>query len=258
VQRLREIAPGVLVATAERGTTTSTVVVADDGSCVVIDPAMTPADVAGLAADLAGSGLRPRLGFATHPHWDHVLWSRDLGDVPRYATPTAARVIEQDRDEIVGYVRDSLPGHDLELLARLVPLPAGTDRIPWDGPEAQVILHDGHAPGHAGVFIRHAGVLLTGDMLSDVEIPLPDLLAADPLGDYRVGLDRLAAVPGVRWLIPGHGHIADAVEFRRRLDTDCRYLDLLAAGEPFDDSRCTADWLRDRHLEHLRRNGSAC
>jgi glyoxylase-like metal-dependent hydrolase (beta-lactamase superfamily II) len=256
VQRLHQIAPGVLVATAERSTTNSTVVVADDGGCLVIDPAMTPADVAGLAADLAEAGLRPRLGFATHPHWDHVLWSRDLGDVPRYATPAAVRLAEQDRDEIVSYVRDSVPGHDLELLGRLVPLPAGSDRIGWDGPAAQLIVHEGHAPGHAAVFIPHAGVLLAGDMLSDVEIPLPDLLAADPFGDYRAGLDRLAAVPGVRWLVPGHGHIAGPAEFLRRLETDYRYLDLLVAGEPFDDSRCTADWLRDRHAEHLDLGGA--
>jgi hypothetical protein len=64
-------------------------------------------------------------------------------------------------------------------------------------------------------------------------------------------------VTGVRWLVPGHGHIADPGEFRRRLDTDYRYLDLLAASEPFGDSRCTADWLRDRHAEQLRRYGSA-
>ena len=74
--------------------TTSTVVVADDGGCLVIDPAMTAADVNGLAADLAHGGLRPRLGFATDPHWDHVLWSPDLGDVPRYAAPTAVRRVE--------------------------------------------------------------------------------------------------------------------------------------------------------------------
>jgi hypothetical protein len=35
------------------------------------------------------------------------------------------------------------------------------------------------------------------------------------------------------------------------------YLDLLMAGETFDDSRCAADWLRERHVEQLRRYGSA-
>jgi hydroxyacylglutathione hydrolase len=257
MQRLREIAPGVLVATAERGTTTSTVVVADGGECLVIDPAMTASDVAGLATDLAEAALRPGLGFATHPHWDHVLWSRDLGDVPRYAAPAAVQVVEHDRDEIVSYVRDSVPGHDLDVLGRLVPLPAGQGRIPWGGPAAQVIVHQGHAPGHSAVFLPDEGVLVAGDMLSDIEMPLLDLLATDPLGDYRAGLDLLAAVPGVRWLVPGHGHIADAGELRRRVDADYRYLDRLVAGEPFDDSRCTAGWLRDWHGEQLQRYGRA-
>jgi hypothetical protein len=72
------------------------------------------------------------------------------------------------------------------------------------------------------------------------------------MGDYRAGLRLLGAVPGVRWLVPGHGNVADAGEYRRRLDADARYLDLLAAGEPFDDPRCTQPWLRDCHRQQLR------
>ena len=63
--------------------------------------------------------------------------------------------------------------------------------IPWPGPRTQVVIHNGHAPGHAAVFLPETGVLLAGDMLSDVEIPLPDLAMADPLGDYHAGLDGL-------------------------------------------------------------------
>jgi len=48
------------------------------------------------------------------------------------------------------------------------------------------------------------------------------------------------------------GRAADAAEFRRRLDADTRYLDLLAAGEPFSDPRCTQQWLRDWHEHQLR------
>src|SRR5215469_7057454 len=98
---LREITPGVLVATADYATTTSTVVVAGDGGCLVIDPAVTVADLAALAADLDGGGLRPRLGFTTHPHWDHMLWSHDLGDVPRYAAPGAVAIAESVREDDV-------------------------------------------------------------------------------------------------------------------------------------------------------------
>jgi hypothetical protein len=37
------------------------------------------------------------------------------------------------------------------------------------------------------------------------------------------------------------------------VDADARYLDLLAAGEPFDDPRCTQPWLRYWHRQQLRR-----
>jgi hydroxyacylglutathione hydrolase len=252
MRRLQELVPGVLVATAGFSTTTSTVVTADDGGCLVIDPAVSVAEVAALAADLAGAGLRPRAGFATHPHWDHVLWSRDLGDVPRYPAPAAVAITEEERDRMVAGVQETAPGHDLELFGRLVPLPAGPGQIPWAGPDAQVIIHNGHAPGHGAVFLPGTGVLVAGDMLSDIEIPLLDTVEDDPLGDYRAGLERLAAVPGVRWLGPGHGHVADAAGFRRRLAADARYLDLLAAGKPFDDPRCTVDWQRTFHAHQLR------
>ena len=251
MHRLAEIAPGVLAATAEYATTTSTVVTAPGGGCLVIDPALLVADLAALAADLSGAGLRPQAGFATHPHWDHVLWSADLGDVPRYAAPAAVAIFPQIRDESVDYVQQAAPGHDLGLFGRLVALPAGAAAIPWDGPAARLIIHDGHAPGHAAVFLPDSGVLAAGDMLSDIEIPLLDTEADDPLGDYRTGLDRLAAVTGVSLLVPGHGHIGDAAEFRRRLDADRRYLDLLAAGRTFTDPRATDGWLLDRHQHQL-------
>jgi hydroxyacylglutathione hydrolase len=245
--RLREIAPGILVATSELFMTTTTVAVAGDGGCLVIDPAVTVAELAGLAAELSAAGLRPQAGFATHPHWDHVLWCRDLGDVPRYAAGRAVPVAEQGRDAMILEAAASAPGHDLELFGHLVPLPGAAESIPWPGPAAQVITHDGHAPGHSAVFFPDSGVLVAGDMCSDVEIPLLDLAAADPVGDYRTGLGRLAAVPGVRWLVPGHGRITDAVGLRGRLDADAGYLDQLELGAPFDDARITQAWLREQH-----------
>ncbi len=253
MRRFHEIAPGVLVATAGLYTTTSTVVTGADGGCLVIDPAVSVSDVAGLAARLAGTGLRPRAGFATHPHWDHVLWHGDLGEVPRYATPTAVATAQRRRGELISDTDAEAPGHDPRLLGRLVPLPE--DRIPWDGPAAQVIAHDGHAPGHGAVFLPDTGVLVAGDMLSDIEIPLLDVTGADPLGDYRAGLERLAALEGmhgVRWLVPGHGSVGDAGEFRRRVEADLRYLEQLAGGEPFEDPRCNQDWLREEYEAQRR------
>ena len=70
------------------------------------------------------------------------------------------------------------------------------------------------------MFLPDTGVLIAGDMCSDVEIPLLDTVATDPLGDYRTGMERLTAVPGVRQVVPGHGHVGDASELRRRLALD--------------------------------------
>jgi glyoxylase-like metal-dependent hydrolase (beta-lactamase superfamily II) len=255
MESLTEIAPGVFVATSSYAMTTSTVVAGSPGSgeCLVIDPAVTVAELGALADWLAGLRLRPVAAWSTHPHWDHVLWSAGLGDAPRYAAPAAVTITETERDGIVGGAEKSAPGHDLSLLGRLRALDASA--IPWDGPAAQLIVHNGHAPGHGAVFLADTGVLIAGDMCSDVEIPLLDTVEADPLGDYRTGLERLAAVPGVRQVVPGHGHVGDAGEFRRRLALDFAYLDALALGEPFTDPRLTADcaqWLRETHDEQVR------
>ncbi len=61
-----EIAPGVFVATADMYTTTTTVVAGADGGCLLIDPAVTVADLAALAGWLSERGLRP-VGGLVHP-----------------------------------------------------------------------------------------------------------------------------------------------------------------------------------------------
>src|SRR5271166_1984140 len=123
MQRFVEIAPAVFVATASRLTCTSTLVVGSNGGCLLIDPAVTVSDLAALAADIGSAGLRPQAGYATHPHWDHVLWSTKLDDVPRYATAAAVELFESMRTEMTDMLQQSEPGHDLELFGRLVALP---------------------------------------------------------------------------------------------------------------------------------------
>jgi len=251
--RLTEIAPGVLVTTSTFAMTTSTVVVGSSGGCLLVDPGVTVADLAALAAELADRGLRPAVAWSTHPHWDHVLWSAGLGDVPRYIAPAAIPILETERDGMVENTLRSAPGSDLELLGKVQALSGPV--IPWDGPEARLIVHDGHAPGHGAVFLPDSGVLLAGDMCSDIEIPLLDTVAKHPLADYRTGVERLAAVPGVRQVVPGHGHVGDAAELRRRLGLDTAYLDAVSAGQPHQDPRLTADspaWMRAMHDEQVR------
>ncbi len=253
MDRLTEICAGIFVATGDLYVTNSTVVSGTDGGCLVIDPAVTVGEVAGLAADLGRLSLRPRAGFATHPHWDHVLWSSGLGaDVPRYAAPLAVAVAERERSRLIEGVQKSAPGHDLELFGRLTPLGPPADAIEWDGPSALVVTHQGHAPGHSAVFLPDSGTLVAGDMCSDIEMPLLDLDRADPVGDYLAALDQLSALPVAR-VIPGHGRVGDAAEFRRRVQADIAYLVSLQRGDDLRDPRMTADWLIAEHERQFAR-----
>jgi len=249
-----EVAPGVYVATAEKYTTTTTIVAGDDDGCLLVDPAVTVADLAALACWLAARGLRPVAGWSTHPHWDHLLWSRALGDAPRFATPRAVAVAAREEAGLITSVEEGAPGHDLTRFARVQPLIG--HEIDWQGPRALIYAHDAHAPGHGAVFLPDSGVLIAGDMCSDLEIPLLDLESADPFLDYREGLRLLADVPGVRVIVPGHGHVGDDAEFRRRIAADLAYLDGLQARSDADDPRLTEDWLRTEHARQRARAGA--
>jgi glyoxylase-like metal-dependent hydrolase (beta-lactamase superfamily II) len=152
---------------------------------------------------------------------------------------------------MISGVLQGAPGHDLGLFGRLTALGPGGAVIPWDGAAARVITHDAHAPGHSAVFLPGTGTLVAGDMLSDIEIPLLDLAGHDPVGDYRTGLERLAALPGVQHIVPGHGTVGDAAEFRRRVAADVAYLDRLARGEDPGDPRLALEWLRREHEQHV-------
>ncbi len=251
VRTLTEIAPGVLVRQSELFRTNSTVVT-DGGRCLVVDPAVTPADLGELVIGLRRAGLTPVAGFASHPHWDHVLWTTALGDVPRHASRGAVRVAERDRAELIASIEDAAPGHELEVCGRLTPIDPAATVVPWEGPEALVVAHDGHAAGHCALFLPGSGTLLAGDMCSDAEIPLLDLTQADPVGDYLAGLERLAALP-VRRVVPGHGSIGDAAEFRRRVAADIAYLEQLKRGVEPADPRLVEPWLIAEHHEQVSR-----
>jgi hydroxyacylglutathione hydrolase len=247
VPRLAELQPGVLVATSALYLTNTAVIASPCGQCLVVDPGVSVTELAALARELGARGLRPALGFATHAHWDHVLWSSELGEAPRYATAPAAAMAARQREELLRELGAVAAGHDLDLVGRLRGLPIGTVALPWSRSDARLVVHDGHARGHAALHLPACGVLVAGDMCSDVEIPLLDLSGADPLGDYRSGLRLLGALSDVRFVIPGHGHVADGPEFRRRLAADERYLDELEQGRPSCDLRLGDDAMRAEH-----------
>lgn len=249
---LADVAPQVAVATAEIWATTSTVVAAADGTCLVVDPGVSVADLAGLADAVAARGWRVTAGFSTHPHWDHLLWSARLGDAPRWATPEACTVARETREAILRETDADAPGHDHVLTARLTALPG--PELPWRGLRALVLPHRAHCPGSAALVVPGLGLLCAGDLLSDREVPLLDLDAADPVGDHLAAVDMLEAAltaHDVRVVVPGHGTVTDAAGARARAAADRAYLHTLVAGGPVDDPRLGDPWVAAQHERQL-------
>lgn len=236
-RRLVGHAPNVMVATSDMYMTTTTVITAGR-RCLLIDPALLPGELAALEFNLARLHLEVEAAVSTHPHWDHVLWSAGLGSAPRYASRRAIDCLELNRQEAID---EQLAGAgerwyakwDNELAGRLTEIPAD-QQVPWSGPTALLVTHEGHAVGHSAVFLPELGVLAAADMLSDVEVPGLDWDRPNQLDDYKKGLDRLGALQNVKLVIPGHGHVGDARAFRHRLAADREYLAGLVKGDVHD------------------------
>jgi len=228
---LKQVADGVWVRQSEWVWSNTTVIRADDG-LVLVDPGITGAELNDLADDLEQLGLPVVAGFCTHPHFDHLLWHPRFGDVPRYATPAAAELATEARERARAMAAETAPDIPLDLVADVTPLPKDN---PLPG---ELIEHDAHAVGHAALLLADRGVLLAGDMLSDVLIPLLDPRRSGQEVAYPAALDRLeAATRHVDVLIPGHGAIAEGNEIAARFATDRAYLEALRRGEEPDDER---------------------
>src|SRR4029079_7900193 len=94
---LTEVADGVWVRQSEWVWTNSIVVRGEDG-LILVDPGIHGSELNALADDLDRLGIPVVAGFSTHPHGDHLLWHSRFGDVPRYATATAARRATENRE----------------------------------------------------------------------------------------------------------------------------------------------------------------
>src|SRR4051812_44219752 len=172
---LNQVADGVWVRQSEWVWSNATVLRSEDG-LILVDPGIDGSDLNQLADDVEHLALPVIAGFATHPHWDHLLWHSRFGDVPRYATAPCAQLASEARERAQKMAAESATGIPLELVALLTPLPADGGPVP-----GEIIEHQAHAVGHAAVLLADRGVLLAGDMLSDVLIPLLDPRQSDQL-----------------------------------------------------------------------------
>ncbi|MEU8224084.1 MBL fold metallo-hydrolase [Kribbella sp. NPDC048915] len=244
----------------------NSVVVQGRAGVLVVDPGITEGELSCLVNDVRTLGQPVVAGFATHPDWDHALWHPDLGEAPRYGTAAAVTFLQEllSADDWKAQLAEGLPPEiadetPLDLFGLLTPV--GGDTLPWDGPDIRIVEHPAHSTGHAALVIEDSGVLVAGDMLSDVLVPFPDPGAADPLGDYLAGLQALEDVAdSVETVVPGHGSVGRGADIRARIDLDRAYVETLRAGRAPEDPRLSpdatfGDWLPGLAEWHLEQFG---
>ncbi|HYY19305.1 MAG TPA: MBL fold metallo-hydrolase [Streptosporangiaceae bacterium] len=269
---LRQVADGVLIHESEF-CQSNAVVVQGRAGVLLIDPGVLGDEMTALADDLRQLGQPVVAGYSTHPHWDHLLWHARLGAAPRYGTARCAANVRERLSgagweaRVAGLIPpDIVEQVPLGLLGLITGLPAEMAQIPWDGPQVRIVEHQAHAPGHAALLIQERGVLVAGDMLSDVLIPMLDLNGtADPVEDYLAALRLIEGVAGdADVLVPGHGSAGGADQVHARIDQDRAYVHALRDNHVPGDARVGPsakdgwDWVADVHnrqLQHLAARG---
>ena len=244
---LNQVADGVWVRQSE-WVWSNAIVVRGEGGLILVDPGIDGADLDQLADDVDRLGIPVVAGFSTHPHWDHLLWHPRFGDVPRYATRACAEAAFEARERAQTMAAESASDIPLELIGLLTTLPTDGGAVP-----GEIVEHQAHAVGHAAVLLADRGVLLAGDMLSDVLIPLLDPRRPGQVGAYESALDRLEeATRHVEVLVPGHGAVAEGSEVASRVAADRAYIDALRRGQEPVDARLGQDWLSGPHQSNLK------
>lgn len=217
----------VIVCTSAYWQTTCTIVRGGD-EAFVIDSPVLPDELEALPAMLEQVGWPCTGLLATHGDWDHLLG--------RLAFPAAALgVAETTAARLTGSpgeaARELRAFDDQHYCERPRPLQLGElQALPVPGRlgvgEHELELHptEGHVADGMAIWIPWARVLVCGDHLSPVEIPM--LSDGGSVSAYRATLERLRPlVEGADHVVPGHGTVLDAARALAILREDLVYLE---------------------------------
>ncbi len=243
----------VLVATSRVWQTTCTIVRSGDEGFVVDSPVF-PDELEILPSVLEHAGF-PFTGLlATHGDWDHLLGrlafpSASLG----VAETTAARLTAEPG----AAARELRAFDDEHYLDRGAPLSLGqVQALPVPGHlaigEEEIELHpaDGHTADGMAVWVGWARILLAGDYVSPVEVPM--ISEGGSRDAYLATLRRLEPLVGAAaYVVPGHGEVLEGARATAILREDVNYLAKLPDAELPLARRSPAQ--REIHAENVRR-----
>jgi glyoxylase-like metal-dependent hydrolase (beta-lactamase superfamily II) len=198
------------------------------GETFVIDSPILPDELDALPALVEQAGFPAPSGLlATHGDWDHLLGRLAFPGIALGCAESTAERMQGAPGEAQRELRAFDEEHFVE---RERPLALGAvQALPVPGScgigERELALHP--ASGHTGdgiaILIEWAGVLLSGDYLSPVELPV--LGPAGTAEAYADTLRRLRPlVERVEHVVPGHGRVLGRERALEILDEDLAYV----------------------------------
>lgn len=210
----------------------NSVLLVEDDHALVVDPGVLPSELDDLAAAVRGHTSHEPTLFFTHGDWDHVLglpwWprARTVGHDGLAAELRAGReaiLAEAEKTAAAAgetWERGFAPFRPDHTVSGLHVTRIG----PW-----HLVFRDarGHSATMLSMHVPQLRLLVAGDMLSDVEIPI---LTAPADGFVRTLRDLAPLVEqgAVERLVPGHGTPAVGAEAATaRVRADLGYLEAL-------------------------------
>jgi glyoxylase-like metal-dependent hydrolase (beta-lactamase superfamily II) len=218
--------PITVVQVSGAGTST-----AETGESFLIDSPVLPDELDALPALIEQAGFPEPSGLlATHGDWDHLLARMAFpGLALGVAESTAQRLSSEP-----GAAQRELRDFDEELyIERLRPLSLGSvQALPVPGrcelgdQELELYATGGHTADGMAVWIPWARVLVVGDYLSEIELPM--LSPGGDAGAYAATLGHLKPlVESAEHVVPGHGPVLDSARALAVLEEDIGYLSAL-------------------------------
>jgi glyoxylase-like metal-dependent hydrolase (beta-lactamase superfamily II) len=214
---------------------TSCTIVRSGSEAFVVDSPVYPDELEVLPAVLEQAGFPLSGLLVTHADWDHLLARLAFpGAAVGCAETTAARLTAEP-----GAAARALRSFDAEhYVRRDRPLSLGeVQALPVPGRldvgDTELELHraDGHTADGMAIWVPWAAVLVCGDYLSPVEIPM--ISGGGSRRAYLATLARLEPlVEQAAAVVPGHGEVLDGARALAILREDRAYLEALPDAKP--------------------------
>jgi hydroxyacylglutathione hydrolase len=201
---------------------TTSLLVLGEAESLVVDPAITGDEVAGIDRRARELGAPVQQVLITHGDWDHVC---GIGGFP----DAVVAMGEETAEKVTAGTAEKSVQRAVEALGFV---PAGSPRVDRTFARGSAVALGpflvetfplvGHTPDASGFRLREVGLLLVGDYLSAVEFPFATSPAA-----YRMtlaGLIEMLREDPPETVIPGHGPPLTAEEALGVAEADLGYL----------------------------------